>query len=172
MKPYLLSAAFAALSALPAFAADLTARDPFAFATTPTAKAGAAYISVVNHGAADHLIGAESDVARRVEIHEHKSVDGIMKMRQVTAGIEVPMHGEVTMGPGGYHVMLMGLNGPLVEGRAIEITLVFRDAGTMTVSVPVKSRDDYPLGHGGHDTGHHDATTGHDAPKKAHKHGS
>ena len=78
----------------------------------------------------------------------------------------------MVMGPGGYHVMLMGLNGPLVEGRAIEITLVFRDAGTMTVSVPVKSRDGYPSGHGGHDKGHHGATTGHDDPKKAHKHGS
>lgn len=160
MKTLLLSAALVAVSAVSAFAADLMAKDPFAFASTPTAKAGGAYISIMNHGHTDRLLDAKSDVAKRVEIHEHKDVDGVMKMRQVKAGIEVPMHGGVTMAPGGYHVMLMGLNGPLIEGETFDVTLVFEKAGEMTVSVPVVARTKHDAGHGEH------------GPKKKHKHGS
>lgn len=150
MKNILLSAAFVAVSAVSAFAADLMAKDPYAFASTPTAKAGGAYISVMNHGHADRLLDAKSDVAKRVEIHEHKNVDGVMKMRQVKAGLEVPMHGEVIMAPGGYHVMLMGLKAPLVEGEAFDVTLVFEKAGEITVSVPVVNRATHKGGHSGH----------------------
>lgn len=165
MKTLLLSAAIAVMSATSAFAADLMANEPFAFASTPTAKAGAAYISVMNHGHADRLLDVKSDVAKRVEIHEHKDVDGVMKMRQVEAGIEVPMHGEMVMAPGGYHVMLMGLNAPLVEGEAFDVTLVFEKAGEMTVSVPVVDRTEHQGGHSGH--GDH---SGHGAKKTEHKH--
>lgn len=167
MKILLLSAAIAAVSAASAFAADLMAKDPYAFASTPTAKAGAAYISVMNHGDADRLLGVESGVAKRVEIHEHKDVDGVMKMREVEAGIEIPMHGDVVMGPGGYHVMLMGLNAPLVEGETIDVTLVFEKAGEMTVSVPIVDRAKHMEQGGGH--GEH---SGHGAEEKEHKHGS
>ena len=163
MKTLLLSAAFAAVSAVSALAADLMAKDPYAFASTPSAKAGGAYISVMNHGHADRLLDVTSDVAKRVEIHEHKDVDGVMKMRQVKAGLEVPMHGEMIMAPGGYHVMLMGLKAPLVEGEAFDVTLVFEKAGEITVSVPIVNRATHQGGHSGH--GDHGA-------KKKHDHGS
>ncbi|MGB0411461.1 MAG: copper chaperone PCu(A)C [Pikeienuella sp.] len=160
MKTLLLSVAIAAVSAVSAWAADLMPKDPYAFATTASAKAGGAYISVLNHGDADRLLDAASNVAKRVEIHEHRHVEGVMKMRQVKAGIEVPKHGEMVMAPGGYHVMLMGLHAPLVEGETFDVTLIFEKAGEMTVSVPIVDRAEHKAGHGAH------------GAKKKHKHGS
>ena len=83
MKISFLSAAFAACAALPAFAADITAKSPYAFSTAKTAKAGGAYVSVVNSGPADRLIGAKADIAKRVEIHQHIKDGDIMRMRPV-----------------------------------------------------------------------------------------
>ena len=58
MKTLFLSAAFAALSAVSAFADGVMAMEPFAFATAKTAKAGGAYVSLMNYGPADRLIGS------------------------------------------------------------------------------------------------------------------
>ena len=41
------------------------------------------------------------------------------------------------MKPGGYHIMLMGLDAPLKEGDEIELTLTFEKAGDVKVKVPV-----------------------------------
>lgn len=158
MKTLLLSAAVAALSAASAFAGEIMAMKPFAYATAPTAKAGGAYISVMSHGAADRLIGAKSDIAKRVEVHEHIKDGDVMRMREVKAGIELPAGGMIEMAPGGYHVMLMGLNAPLEEGTDIAVTLVFESGAELAVDVPVKKRG----AHGDH-TGHsgHSGHSGH-----------
>ena len=150
MKPILLSAALAALSAMSAHAAEIMAMEPFAFSTGKTAKAGAAYISVANHGPADRLTGAKSDVAKRVEIHEHIKDGDVMRMRQVEPGLELPANGVIEMGPGGYHVMLMGLNAPLEEGESFPVTLVFESGKELVVDVPVQARG----AHSGHGPGH------------------
>jgi len=41
--------------------------------------------------------------------------------------------------PGGFHVMLMGLTGPLEEGGHFPVTLTFERAGTVTVDVAVQA---------------------------------
>ncbi|MEL6793629.1 MAG: copper chaperone PCu(A)C, partial [Pseudomonadota bacterium] len=136
-----------------AFAEGVTAKDPFAFATAASAKAGGAYITLMNHGEADRLIGAEADVAKRVEVHEHIKDGDVMRMREVEAGIELPAGGMIEMKPGGYHVMLMGLNAPLEEGQSFPVTLVFESGEEMTVDVAVKKRGAHG-GHSGHGSGH------------------
>jgi len=40
--------------------------------------------------------------------------------------------------PGGYHLMLIDLSQPLAAGDVIEITLVFEDAGQITIKAVVK----------------------------------
>ena len=151
MKTLCLSAAFAALSAVSAFAEGVVAIEPFAFATAKTAKAGGAYVSLMNHGPADRLIGAESDVARRVEVHEHIKDGDVMRMRHVEGGLELPEGGMIEMKPGGYHVMLMGLHAPLEVGQSFPVTLVFESGAEVTVDVPIRKRG----AHGdGHSSGH------------------
>lgn len=144
MKRILISAALAALLPVAALAQDVTAKDPFVFATAASAMAAGAYISLENAGAADTLVEARSDVAKKVELHESRMVDGVMKMEHVPA-LPIPEGGEVVMQPGGYHVMLMGLNHPLTEGETIAVTLVFESGLELPVEVPVVAR---PSGHG------------------------
>lgn len=160
MKTIMFSAAFAAFSAFSAFAGEIMATSSYAFATAKTAKAGGAYISVMSHGEADRLIDARADLAKRVEIHTHMEVDGVMRMRRVAGGIELPAGGAIEMGPGGYHIMLMGLSGPLVEGEDFPVTLVFESGTELTVDVAVQRRGAHGAGHGaGHRSGHSGAAT-------------
>ena len=45
----------------------------------------------------------------------------------------------MTLKPGSYHVMLMGLKKPLVAGQSIPLTLTFAKAGNISVTVPVQA---------------------------------
>ena len=62
-----------------------------------------------------------------------------MQMREVTGGVAIPAGGSVTLKPGSYHVMLMGLKKPLVVGQSIPLTLTFAKAGNISVTVPVQA---------------------------------
>lgn len=163
----LLSIACAATSAgatEPVTAGNLTIEPGWARASaTPVAKAGAAFFTIRNTGAADDtLIGAESAVAGKTEVHAHKHENGIMKM--MPAGdVIVPAGGMVMMKPGDLHVMLMGLNAPLKEGGHFEVTLKFLSAGNVTVPVTIMSvaAKGPAVGHGeGHGDGHGHKTHG------------
>ena len=98
--------------------------DAYARATPPGAMSGAAYATLRSTGPADRLIGASSPAAAQVMIHENVETDGVMQMRHVPA-LDIPAGGETVLAPGGLHVMLMGLTGPLTEGESLEITFSF-----------------------------------------------
>ena len=53
------------------------------------------------------------------------------------APLDIPMHGALEMMPGGYHLMLLELNGPLKKDTVIDIILIFEKSGEVTVQVPV-----------------------------------
>lgn len=107
-------------------------------AVPPTSKMSAAYL-VINNASndADHLVSAESNVAKNVELHNVRSKDGMMEMYQVKS-IGIPAKGMQTLKPGAYHVMLIGLNHPLKVGDEVELTLNFMHAGAVTVKAPVQ----------------------------------
>ena len=110
----------------------------WARAGAPSAKAGAAFLTVTNGGSAsDRLIAAETPVADKAELHTHMMDNGVMKMRPVD-GIDVAPGTPVTLKPGGLHVMLLGLKQPLTEGSHFPVTLTFDKAGTVTVDVAVQ----------------------------------
>lgn len=88
---------------------------------------------------ADRLIGATTKAARAVELHHSTLEDGIMRMRQVEA-IEVPARGEVRLEPGGFHLMLIGVNETLEDGGEVALNLHFDRAGEVTVRVPIAQR--------------------------------
>lgn len=112
---------------------------PWARATAPGAPTGAAFMVLNNNGSQpDLLIGAATPVADRTELHTHLMDDGIMRMRQVEA-IEVAPGSPTVLEPGGLHVMLMGLQEPLVEGETFPLTLDFQDAGEITIDVTIQS---------------------------------
>jgi periplasmic copper chaperone A len=65
-------------------------------------------------------------------------VKGVVEMRPVVA-VDCPPGVTVKSEPGALHVMLMGLTRPLVTGTVFALTLQFRDAGALTVQVPVEA---------------------------------
>jgi len=115
----------------------LTIADPWARATPGGAKVGAAYLEIrATADAGDRLLEARSPVSVKVELHTHAMDDGVMRMRRVSS-IDVPGGGGVSLKPGSYHVMLMGLKAPLKEGGTVPLTLVFEKAGEVAITAKI-----------------------------------
>jgi periplasmic copper chaperone A len=119
---------------------SVVVEQPWARATPTGAMTGAVYMTVDNKsGTADRLTGASSDVADKLQIHEMKVENGVMKMREVVGGLSIPAGGSVALKPGSYHVMLIGLKKPLTVGEKFPLTLTFEKAGNISVTVPVQA---------------------------------
>ena len=115
---------------------------------------GAAYLTITNTGAtADRLIAASGDVSKTAQLHNHINEGGVMKMRPVAA-IEVAPGQTVTLAPGGYHIMLMGLKAPLKQGDSFPLTLSFEKAGAGQVQVDVQAAGAMGMDHGAMDHMH------------------
>ena len=143
----LLGATMLATLALPALAGDITVEDAYARAATPNAKAGAAFLTIVNGtGAEDRLIAATTDAAARTELHTHKESDGVMMMMPVEGGFVIPAGGQHQLKRGGDHIMMMGLTRSLISGEEVELVLTFETAGEMRVTILVDN-ERKPDGH-------------------------
>ncbi len=111
---------------------------PWARATPKGASAGAAYMTVTNSGTtAQHLNCVSSDAAAECQIHEMSMDGGVMKMRPLQGGLEVKPGETVTLKPGSFHLMLVGLKQPLQAGTSIEATFKVDSGTTVQVAFPV-----------------------------------
>ncbi|MBZ9934702.1 copper chaperone PCu(A)C [Mesorhizobium sp. BR1-1-16] len=127
---------------------------PWSRATPPGAKVAGGYLTVTNDGdTPDKLVSATVEIAGRAEIHEMSVEDGVMKMRQVEGGLDIPAHGTVTFDPNGLHLMLLDLKGPLVRGTNVHGSLTFEKAGTVEVDYVVDAigANPKPMKHDGGD---------------------
>lgn len=98
----------------------------------------AVYFVIENHNAeADELIGAASDAAEAVEIHESRLEGDVMTMNRVES-VALEPSAAVEFKPGGYHVMLIGLQRDLKAGDEIEVILQFRGSPDLTVKATVR----------------------------------
>jgi periplasmic copper chaperone A len=118
-------------------AGDIVVEKPWARATPKGAEVGGAYMTIQNKGASpDRLTGGSTDFAT-VEIHEMKSENGVMEMRELKEGLSIPAHGSVGLAPMGYHIMFTHLTHPLTKGETIKATLNFEHAGPLDVEMRV-----------------------------------
>ena len=108
-----------------------------------SAKAAGGFLAISNEGTeADRLIGVEADFAAKSETHESKvDENGVGTMEHVDA-VEIPPGQTVNLEHGGYHIMFMGLTGPLTEGEMRKVTLIFEHAGRVEVEFMI----DPPMG--------------------------
>lgn len=134
----------------PVFAHEVTVGDlQIIHANIPqpaaSAKSAGGFMAIVNNGTeVERLIGIESDIAMKSEVHESKvDANGIGTMEHVDV-VEIPPGQTVNLEHGGYHVMFMGLNGTLTEGDMKKATLIFERAGRVEVEFMV----DPPMGEG------------------------
>jgi len=107
-------------------AAPVDVRDAWVRATVP-GQGGTGAFMTLQAPAGARLVGVATPAAGVAEVHEMKMEGGTMRMRAIPA-LELPPHQSVALSPGGYHVMLMDLKGPLAAGRTIPLTLRFEDA--------------------------------------------
>jgi copper(I)-binding protein len=130
---------------------DLEIKHPSSRATLPGAKVAAGYVVIVNKGATpDRLVSVSAEIAGKTEIHEMAVTDGVMTMRPLKDGVEVPANGEVKLERGSYHIMFMDLQAPAVEGVKFKGTLTFEKAGTLAIEFAVeKASGEGHTSHGG-----------------------
>jgi periplasmic copper chaperone A len=134
------------LSSLPAQADEpykvgsIEIDQPWARATPPTARTGAAYFVLHNTGTSeDRLVGIRSSAADRADVHRMSMNGDIMTMSEVNGGLAIPAGGSVALQPSGYHVMLTGLKHALMQGSEIPLTLTFANAGSVEIHVEVEA---------------------------------
>jgi hypothetical protein len=118
---------------------QITVTDPYVRAVPPVVRNSAAFMQINNSSAEEQfLVSASTPVAATVELHMHTMDDGVMRMRQI-AHIHLPANGTATLQPGGLHIMLLDLQGPLDLGDQVPITLTFEDGSSKEISAEVRS---------------------------------
>ena len=128
---------------------SLSVSDAWARSTPEDAERTAIYLTVESHED-DTIIGASvpGDIAAEAELHEpategmDEGMDdehggGAITMRAVD---QIPVaKGTTTLEPGGYHLMLMGLVEPLIDGETFDLTLDLEHGSPLSVTVTVRS---------------------------------
>jgi len=120
-------------------AGQIVISDAYARSAGPLAKAGAAYMKIMNHSdESDRLIGVQSDIAKKTELHTHlKDDNGVIRMVRIDEGIEIGSMKEHRLVRGGQHIMFMGLKEAFKTGKIIPVTLFFEIAGEVGVEIVV-----------------------------------
>ncbi len=103
-----------------------------------TTDVGAVYFDLRSTGAGDRLVGASAAIADDTQVHEVVSEGGSSMMQQVEGGIAIDPGGHVSLQPGGYHVMVLGVDDIPEPGTTFELVLEFERAGRMTITVHVQ----------------------------------
>jgi copper(I)-binding protein len=136
----------------------------WARATVPGQQATGAFMTLTASEDTT-LISVATTVAGVAEVHQMNMEGGIMRMRPVQAGLNLPAGKAVELKPGGFHVMLMDLKAPVAKGTTIPLTLVFKDAkgveSKVELQVPVSTKPpagavhpkDAKMDHGMHGAG-------------------
>jgi len=120
-------------------AGDLVITQAWSRATPGGAKVGGGYLTIENKGSApDRLMGGSADVAAKIQVHEMTMSNGVMTMRPLDKGLVIEPGRTVKLAPGGNHLMLLDLKGPLKQGEKLPITLEFEKAGKVALSLDVR----------------------------------
>lgn len=134
---YLLIAA--AQVACAAASAEVVIEAGYVRAMPPGVPNSAAFMTLRNSGDADVVIdGGSSDVAGRVEIHNHVHEHGMMSMRRVDK-LVVPAGASVVLEPGGFHLMLFEMRKPLKPGDTVNLVLSSGNKPVVDAELPVQS---------------------------------
>ena len=111
---------------------------PWARASLGTSRPGGAYLTLRNAGEKPvTLIGIRADIAGMTSIHETQTDNNGVSSMMPAADIEIPAGETLSLKPGSYHIMLMKLQAPLVEGETFPIILLFADGTELEVMMPV-----------------------------------
>jgi|ERR1041385_2309466 copper(I)-binding protein len=127
---------------------SLVVDHPWTRATPKSATVAGGYVKITNTGSTpDRLTGGSAEVSRKFEVHEMSMEGGVMKMRELKDGLEIPPGATVELKPGSYHIMMMNLSRPLAKGEKVKGSLTFEKAGKVDVEFAVEALGGMPAGH-------------------------
>lgn len=100
--------------------------------------AGVAYITIRNDGAEDAVLRVEAaTMTSQAELHTHiKDAGDVLRMRKLEQ-LVLPARSTVAMQPGADHIMLIGLNMPMVDGTTFALTCYFKHHAPITTQVKI-----------------------------------
>ena len=98
------------------------------------------YMTIKNKGnTPDALMSVSSADAATVEIHESKSMDGMMSMAPLPDGLEIPANGSMTLTPGSYHLTIMQpKKESFTPGKTVKFLFKFKSGSELALDVPVR----------------------------------
>lgn len=103
----------------------------------PGRSVSAGYFTLSNSSAQQmELTAVSSDAFKRIELHQHSHVDGMMRMEQIDS-ITIQAGKSVELAPGGLHLMLFEPVADLQAGQQVNLTLHFADGQQLLTSLPV-----------------------------------
>ncbi len=116
----------------------ITVTDAWVRAAPPGAPMLAAYITVRNDDAQTVQVTAmSSDLGGDMELHETRMVEGVARMRRVDP-FEIPAGGEVSMAPGGMHLMIHGAQRVPAAGETVTMQLELSDGRMLEYTASVR----------------------------------
>ena len=138
------------------FAQTLQVNAPWVRATVTGQKSTGAFMTI--KAPTDmQLVGAQSSVAKTVEVHEMVMDGNVMKMREVEGGLPLPKDKAVELKPGSYHIMLIDLIEPMKVGSEVPLTLLLKNKKTgenlahrLTAPVKPLAQPAQPVNHSMH----------------------
>lgn len=137
----LIAAAMLAVTASAWAQSNVKVEDAWVRGTVAQQKSTGAFMRLTAQKDA-RLVSASSPVAGVTEVHEMAMDKDVMRMRAVEA-LPLPAGKTVELKPGGFHVMLLDLKGPVKAGETVPLTLVFEDAQakreTLELQLPVRA---------------------------------
>ena len=120
-------------------APELRLSDAWARETVEGQRSTAAYLTITNHGSADdRLVDIASPAPLRTTLHGSENSGGIVRMRPLEGGLEIPAGETAVLEPGGDHIMIENLQRPLTPGQRLTLSLRFQRSGERVVDFPVR----------------------------------
>jgi periplasmic copper chaperone A len=109
-------------------------------------RPAAAYFTLRAYNADIRLAGVTSPEAERVELHDTRMENGVMRMAPLERAV-IPAGRELAFEPGGAHAMLFGVSEGVRPGGRMALTFTFEGAAPIDVQAEVRAAGD-DAGHG------------------------
>jgi copper(I)-binding protein len=120
-------------------AGDLEIVHPWARATLKGSDVADGFLKIINHGSTpDKLIAVSVEFAKAGQIHDMKMDGDVMRMQELTGGLEIPAGATVELKPKSLHLMFIGVNQELVPDTMVDGELTFEKAGKVKVEFMIE----------------------------------
>ena len=118
---------------------DLEIVHPWARATLKGSTVADGFMKIINHGSTpDRLLSVTVEFAKAGQIHDMKMDGDVMKMQELTGGLEIPAGATVELKPKSLHMMFIGVNQELLPDTMMDGELTFEKAGKVKVEFMIE----------------------------------